>query len=178
MVGQPQTIISCILTIACLPFSKKLWPLQYGEGRGSSPSVPFPDLAFARPDFLLQYGRAWSLGRARGRVVQVSLSKEIVQGRDTQQEQVAGDLVVLRCEVLDKSIVLGRKQRRGLMYRSARLRDVTCDNFSWEGKKRRHEGTYNDICRACLIYYLTCAVCDTNRCPDNIQKYWNDVDGC
>ena len=84
----------------------------------------------------------------------MSLSKGIVQGRYTQQEQVADDLVVLRCEVLDQSTVLDRKQRRGLMCCSAKLRDVTYDNSSWEGKKRRHEGTYSDICRACLIYYL------------------------
>jgi hypothetical protein len=84
----------------------------------------------------------------------VSLSKGIVQGRDTQQEQVANDLVVLHCEVLDKSAVLDRKERRGLMCYSARLRDVIYDNSSWEGTKRSHEGMYNDICRACLIYYL------------------------
>jgi hypothetical protein len=51
-----------------------------------------------------------------------------VQGRDTQEEQVADDLVVLCCEVLDQSTVLDRGQCRGLMCCSARLRDVIYDN--------------------------------------------------
>lgn len=97
-------------------------------------------------------------------------------------------IVVLRCEVLDKSIVLDRKQRRGLMYCTARLRDVTYDIFL--GKERREDMKGRTMTSVGPVLYtighvpfviptgVKIILGSIGMMLMDVERYWGDVGMC